>query len=162
MRRTLVWTAPGGVRSEIAHVELEGGRLAARGTQIGTEPVPYELRYEVEGERLAVEVVGGAYHEVEVGDSDFFDLAYSPLFNSFPIVRDGLHRGGPPRDYVMALVDVPSLGVMRSEQRYEPVRPGMVRFQSGAFEVELEVDEDGLLVRYPGLAQRQYPGEPAR
>jgi hypothetical protein len=149
------------VRSEIAHVVLEGDRLAARGTQIATEPVPYELRYEVDGERLAVEVVGGTYHELEVGDSDFFDLAFSPLFNSFPIVRDGLHLGGDARDYAMALVDVPSLGVTRSEQRYEPVRPGVVRFRSGFFEAELEVDEDGLLVRYPGLAERQYPGEPS-
>jgi Putative glycolipid-binding len=157
VRRTLVWTAPGGSRSEIAHVVVDGNRLAARGTQIGTEPYPYELRYEVDGDRLAVEAVGGAYHELEVGDADFFDLAYSPLFNSFPVLRDGLHRGGSPRDYVMTLVDVPSLEPERSEQRYEPLRPGTVRFRSGSFEVDLELDADGLVVRYPGLAERQYP-----
>jgi uncharacterized protein len=152
VRRTLVWTGLDAVRSEIAHVVVEDGRLRARGTQIGTEPRPYELRYEVDGGRLAVEVVGGPSAELGLDGADWFDLGFSPLFNSFPVLADGLHRGGAPRDYVMRWVDVPSLEVSRSEQRYEPVRPGVVRFRSGTFTADVELDGDGFVVRYPGLA----------
>jgi hypothetical protein len=155
VKRTLVWTGLDAVRSEVAQAAVgDGGTLHAWGSQIGTSPQPYELRYEVEGARLAVEVAGGRLVEHTLDGADFFDLGFSPLFNSFPIVRDGLHAGGGARDYVMAWVHVPSLEVERSEQRYEPVRPGVVRFVSGAFTAELEVDEDGFVVRYPGLAER--------
>jgi hypothetical protein len=53
--RTLVWKGLDAPRMEIAHVELGGDNLRARGTQIGSD---YELRYEVEEPRLHVEVVG--------------------------------------------------------------------------------------------------------
>jgi hypothetical protein len=54
----------------------------------------------------------------------------------------------------MAWVDVPSLELTRSEQRYEPVRPGHVRFRSASFTTEIEFDGDGFVVLYPGLAER--------
>lgn len=57
----------------------------------------------------------------------------------------------------MALVDVPWLEVVRSEQRYEPVVPGLVRFRSVDFSAILELDEDGFVVRYPGLGIRAFP-----
>jgi hypothetical protein len=61
----------------------------------------------------------------------FFDLGYSPLFNSLPVMRDGLLQVGRPRAYVMRWVDVPSLKVHRSEQRYEPLGNGLVRYRAG-------------------------------
>jgi hypothetical protein len=137
---------------EIAHVRVDDGQLRARGTQIG---VAYELRYELEEPRLRAEVVGERELEVELEEGqDHFDLGYSPLFNSFPILRDQLHRGGEPREYVMAWVAVPELGVRRSAQRYEPLDRAVVRFRSGDFAADLELDEDGFVVRYPGLAER--------
>ena len=154
MKRTLAWTGLDEPRSEVTHVILEQGGLRARGTQVGTRPEPYELRYDVGGGRLAVELVGGPFRELSLGDADFFDLASSPLFNSFPVLRDGLHRGGEARDYVMCWVDVPSLEVSRSEQRYEPLGPGLVRFRSGDFVADIDFAEDGFVVRYPGLAVR--------
>jgi len=154
VKRTLVWTGLDAARFEVAHAVVEDRRLRARGTQIGTEPRPYELRYEVDRERLAVELLGGPYRELDLGDADFFDLGFSPLFNSFPVLRDGLLDGGAARDYVMTWVDVPSLEVSRSEQRYEPLARGVVRFRSGSFTADMELDEDGFVVRYPGLADR--------
>jgi hypothetical protein len=136
---------------EIAHVELASGALEATGTQIGAS---YELRYELGEGVLRVTVVGGPSLELELGDHDFFDLGFSPLFNSLPIRRDRLHVGGDARDYAMAWVDVPSLQVHRSEQRYEPLRPGVVRFHSGSFAADIEFDDDGLVTVYPGLAER--------
>jgi hypothetical protein len=57
----------------------------------------------------------------------------------------------------MAFVGVPSLEVTPAQQRYEPLGDGVVRFRSGDFTADLEYDEDGFVVRYPGLAIRTYP-----
>jgi hypothetical protein len=146
-----VWTGLDAPRMEIARVELDGGELRAEGTQIG---IAYELRYVLDRGALELEVVGGRSRSIGPADADFVDLGYSPLTNTLPIRRDGLLEGGEPRDYVMALVDVPSLEVARSEQRYEPFAPGLVRFRSGEFTAMLELDDDGFVVRYPGLALR--------
>jgi uncharacterized protein len=80
------------------------------------------------------------------------DLALSPLTNHMPAMR----LEGRPADHVMAWVDVPSLEVLRSEQRYEPIDERRVRFVGldDGFTAELELDEDGFVVRYPGLAER--------
>jgi hypothetical protein len=152
--KTLIWTGEDAPRMEIARVEVAGAEIRAEGTQIG---VAYELRYVLDAETLRLEVVGGRSRVVEPGDADFVDLGFSPLTNTLPILADELQRGGEPRDYVMALIEVPSLEVARSEQRYEPLTPGRVRFRSGAFSAILELDDDGLVVRYPGLAVRVFP-----
>lgn len=136
---------------ELARVELTASGLHGRGTQLGSV---YELRYELSEAGLRVSIAGGPSREFELGEHDFFDLGFSPLFNTLPIRRDGLHRGGEARDYVMAWVNVPSLELHRSEQRYEPLEPGRVRFSSGIFGADLDVDDDGLVVRYPGIAER--------
>jgi hypothetical protein len=60
---------------------------------------------------------------------------------------------------VMAWVDVPSLRVIRSDQVYGSV-PGsaarQVRYTSHSrgFSANLDVDADGIVIDYPGLAQR--------
>jgi hypothetical protein len=150
----LIWSGLDEWRAEIAHVERLGDEPRARGTQIG---IAYELRYELVGDRLLVDVVGGPAREVPLGEADFFDLNLSPLFNSLPVLRDGLLEAGPPRDYTMAFVVVPSLEVVRSEQRYEPLGNRVVRYRSDDFTSDLEFDEDGFVVRYPQLAVRTYP-----
>ena len=141
--KTIVWRGLDAPRMEIAH--LDGER--ARGAQIG---VAYELRYALEPGRLRLEVVDGRTVELELDGADFFDLAYSPLFNSLPVWA-GLEAR---RDFTMRFVDVPSLGVSESAQTYEPVSPGRVRFRSGSFEALIEYDDDGLVTRYEGLAER--------
>ena len=100
------------------HTWRRGRELVAAGTQLGAV---YELRYRLERERLFLEVVGERSRDVELGDADFFDLGWSPLFNSLPVMRDRLLEEGPPRLYTMCWVDVPSLQVSRSDQRYEPL-----------------------------------------
>jgi hypothetical protein len=136
---------------EVARVELRGAELVAEGTQLGKT---YELRYALEPGTLALALVGERSVELELGDADFFDLGWSPLFNSLPVFRDGLLRGGSPRDYVMRWVDVPSLEVSASEQRYEPLGGGAVRFRAGTFTADIRFDEDGLVLEYPGIARR--------
>jgi uncharacterized protein len=83
------------------------------------------------------------------------DLAFSPLTNTMPILRERLLEGVGPVDLTMAWVSVPDLQVHRSEQRYEPIDERRVRFvgEDGTFAAELELDDNGLVVRYPELAE---------
>jgi uncharacterized protein len=150
----LVWRGLDDFRAEYADARVEDRRLFSDGIQIGVSPEPYVLRYRLEPGLLEVAVDGGRSLRLELGDHDAFDLGFSPLFNSIPVLRDDLHRGGEARDYVMAWVSVPALAVERSEQRYEPVSPGRVRFRAGSFAAELELDEAGFVRRYEGLAER--------
>jgi uncharacterized protein len=132
---------------EIARAELEGAELRAQGTQIG---VAYELRYELAPGRLTAEVVDGPRVDLGLEGTDFFDLGLSPLFNSLPVVA-GLER---PTDFVMTFVAVPSLDVLRSKQRYEPLGDRRVRYRSGSFVATIEFDAVGFVTRYEGLAER--------
>jgi hypothetical protein len=137
---------------EVARVEVHGRDLVADGTQLGAT---YELRYRLEPSTLSLELVGERSLDVELGDADFFDLAWSPLFNSLPVVRDGLLReGANARDYVMRWIDVPSLEISRSDQRYEPSGDGVIRFSAGTFAADIRFDDDGFVIEYPGLARR--------
>jgi hypothetical protein len=152
---TFVWQGIDEPRLEIARVELDGTRLRARGTQIG---IAYELRYELEEPSLGVEIVAGPSLELDLEPGrDHFDLGYSPLFNSLPVLAHGLHRGRGARDFTMTWVSVPDLAVEASEQRYVPLGRGVVRFVSGDFEADVEFDADGFVVHYPGLATRVFP-----
>jgi hypothetical protein len=148
---TLAWIGDGAPRMEVARVERNGAMLTAEGTQLGAG---YELRYRLASRVLSLELVGERSLEVELGDADFFDLGWSPLFNSLPVLRDDLLRGGPARDYVMRWVDVPTLEVSRSAQRYEPLGGGLVRFSAGGFEADIRFDENGYVVDYPGIGSR--------
>jgi hypothetical protein len=136
---------------EVAHVEPRADRLTAIGTQLGAV---YELRYRLGPGRLALEVVGGSSRELVLDEADFFDLGWSPLFNSLPVIRDGLLEGGPARVYTMCWVDVPSLEISVSKQCYEPLGNRQVRFTAAEFTAEIRFDELGYVVDYPGIATR--------
>ena len=136
---------------ELAHVERHGRELTAVGTQLGAI---YELRYRLEPELLRLELVGQRSLDVPLDDADFFDLGWSPLFNSLPVMRDRLLEPGPAREYLMRWVDVPALEITTSEQQYEPLGNGLVRFHSGSFTAEIRFDENEFVVDYPGIARR--------
>lgn len=93
------------------------------------------------------------------------DLGLSPLTNSTAILRAGLHRAPGSLELVAAWVSVPELTVRASRQRYDHVSPGVVRYTDlglfAGFTEVVECDDDGLVVRYPGLAVLAGPVEPA-
>ncbi len=151
MTKRLAWIGDGGSRMEVAHVEQIEPTFAASGTQLG---VTYELRYRLEPETLHLELVGERTLELGLDGADFFDLGWSPLFNSLPVIRDRLLKPGPTRDYRMRWVEVPSLQVAVSEQRYAPLEDGVVRFQAGDFVSDIKFDAEGFVVSYPGIAAR--------
>ena len=199
--RAFAWRGLEEWRAEYTDVSLYADRLLARGTQVGTDPVPYRLTYALDTApgfvtaRLTVDADGvsargarwarrldlmrdgngewqvscDARGDVELpepgGDPSAFagaldcDLGFSPLTNSLPVLRERLLDGGDPHEFVMAWVSVPDLAVKRSEQRYEPLARGQIRYvgRHRDFTAELEFDSDGFVVRYPQLAERVYP-----
>jgi hypothetical protein len=87
------------------------------------------------------------------------DLGLSPLTNTMPVLRHGIHEGCGPVDLLMAWVAVPELTVSPSSQRYtfvrrEPRGP-IIRFESldSDFRTEITVDEHGIVLDYPGIAR---------
>ena len=151
MPTRLAWLGDAAPRMEIAHVEQTEPDFVASGTQLG---VTYELRYRLERRALRLELVGERTLELDLDGADFFDLGWSPLFNSLPVIRDRLLEPGPPRDYLMRWVDVPSLAVSVSRQRYEPLADGVVRFRAGDFVADITFDADGFVMTYPGIGAR--------
>lgn len=83
------------------------------------------------------------------------DLSGTPLTNTLPIRRLGLAVGARARIHC-AYVDLPSLGVRLEAQTYIRLADSRYHFQSAAhgFARDIDVDEHGLVVSYPGLFRR--------
>jgi hypothetical protein len=85
------------------------------------------------------------------------DLTGSPLTNTLPIRRLNLLKAeaGVAHRLSVAWVIVPSLEVIQADQIYTPLGEGMVRFANETFSANIQVDDDGFVVDYPGLARRR-------
>lgn len=87
-------------------------------------------------------------------DVDLYAIAFT---NTLPVRR--LHMAvGEVRDIEVAFVVLPGMEVRRAAQRYTRVSDNLYRYESvgSGFVADLLVDEDGLVARYPGLAQRMW------
>ncbi len=84
------------------------------------------------------------------------DLGGSPLFNTLPLRRLGLtsEPAGTSHRLSVAWVLLPSLTVLPAEQFYTALGPHRFRYASGSFAAEIDVDSDGYVLNYPGLAER--------
>lgn len=186
-----VWRGLDAWRAEAASVAPIGSRLFANGNQLGVEPRPYRLVYDLrtgedyvteeltvkawsEGwdreitvarereDRWSIDMAergegAPAWQEPgpgELADALDCDLGFSPLFNSLPVLRYGMHQGGEARDLVMAWISVPDLSVRRSEQRYTPLGTGRVNYSSGGFSADIHFDEHGLVRLYENFLER--------
>ncbi|MFC8733498.1 putative glycolipid-binding domain-containing protein [Luteimicrobium sp. NPDC057192] len=85
------------------------------------------------------------------------DLGLCPATNTMPALRVGvLDADVAPTDLVMAWVEVPSLRVAADRQTYAgAVVDGrrVARYASDRYTVDLTLDADGVVTRYPGLAR---------
>ena len=83
------------------------------------------------------------------------DLSGSPFTNTLPIRRLGAALQAR-QEIRVAYVDLPRLDVQPVAQAYTRLAPDRVRFESLSrpFSAELEVDGDGLVLRYEGLFTR--------
>ncbi|HEV7900160.1 MAG TPA: putative glycolipid-binding domain-containing protein [Planosporangium sp.] len=94
----------------------------------------------------------GAEDPDRLADALDIDLFASPLTNTLPLRRLGLIDG--TITIVAAWVLLPSLAVIANPETYTVLGPGRVRYASGSFSADLELDENGYVVNYPGLAVR--------
>jgi len=87
------------------------------------------------------------------------DVSFSPSTNLLPIRRLGL-AVGESEDVIAAWILLPDLQVKPLPQRYTRIGERRYRYQSrgGAFSVELDVDEAGLVLDYPPFWKRAKPG----
>lgn len=192
MTRAVAWRGLVEWLAEHAVLELGPGSVRATGVQLGAEPLPYRLEYQIDAaggwatRTLDLHATGGGWRRrlslrrdpagswsfeaggegerdtlgepggdpQAIGDALDCDLGFSPLTNLMPVRRHALHDEAGGQDFVMALVSVPDLRFAPSAQRYEHLRPGVVRFASGDFTADLELDDDGLVLVYPELAER--------
>jgi uncharacterized protein len=181
MSRAITWRGLEEWLAEHAEVDLWETGVAASGVQLGVEPEPYRIDYHLDApsdwvtRRLEVDAAGAGWRRSLVLEHDGAgawtldgerapelegaldcDLAFSPLTNFMPVRRHGLHETDGSHDFAMAWVSVPDLAVHRSPQHYVHLSPGVVRFASldSDFTADLELDADGLVARYPRLAER--------
>lgn len=81
------------------------------------------------------------------------DISITPLTNTLPINR--LRLGvGESAEIRVAYIDVPQFAVSVMPQRYTRLEERLYRFQSDGFQADLTVDEQGIIVDYPGLWRR--------
>ena len=83
------------------------------------------------------------------------DISLSPSTNTLPIRRLALARG-EESDVVAAWIRFPDLAIEALPQRYVRTGENLYRYASngGAFTADIEVDELGLVVRYPPAWER--------
>jgi hypothetical protein len=94
----------------------------------------------------------GAEDPDRLADAYDIDLDASPLTNTLPLRRLGLIDG--TATIIAAWVQLPSLAVIANAQTYTVLAPRLVRYASGSFIADLELDENGYVLRFPGLATR--------
>jgi hypothetical protein len=85
------------------------------------------------------------------------DVSITPFTNTLPIRRLELAKGDA-REIAVVYVRAPQLSVELDHQRYicvEPRRRYRYEAVDATFAAELEVDDDGLVVTYPGLFRRR-------
>ena len=83
------------------------------------------------------------------------DITCTPFTNTLAIRRLGLAIG-ESADIVTAHVTVPALTISADPQRYTRLGPNLYRYESrdSDFTWQITVDDDGLVLDYPGLFRR--------
>ena len=122
----------------------------------------HEVRLLADGEGRWRSAVGGSLPSLE-GCIDV-DISTTPFTNTLPIRRLDLGPGETEEIRVAYLDDVSRMSVRPESQRYTCLERhaggGLYRYQSlsgSGFTADLPVDDDGLVVDYPGLFRRVRP-----
>lgn len=103
---------------------------------------------------------GAGGTRAEFGGAVDVEVAHSPVFSTVAVRRLGLHREAGEHTLPVAFVSLPELEVREVEQHYRTVSvlddsgSACVAFRWDDFSSELTVDADGVVVHYPGVANR--------
>ena len=181
VEREVMWAPWEGPGLEHLRLVTSGSGIVANGLVIGLEAGrPFRIGYEIRCDgRWRVQEVraaapdlgqpvlelltdgeghwkrGGGEPMPELDGCIDVDIYPSPLTNSLPI-----RRLGAGAETTAAWVQIPELTVEPLHQRYTRLEGGnRWRYEalSSGFTTEFEVDADGLLLDYPGLACRWRP-----
>jgi hypothetical protein len=185
--RFLTWQVDETAGFDTAWARVDGRRLSADGRSAGQHPVPFWMSYELEtGEQFVTARVvaesrwvdGTASLDLRRADDGAWtvngelrpdlataldcDIGMCLLTNTMPVLRHDLLRNPGDHELLMAFIEVPSLRVVPSRQRYTHVRAGdpsgaAVKFRSGSFESDIVFDADGFVLDYPQLGRRVPP-----
>ncbi|MDP0501046.1 MAG: putative glycolipid-binding domain-containing protein [Verrucomicrobiota bacterium JB022] len=119
--------------------------------------------------QLKIERQGYDWHidgtlRTELEGAEDLDLSATPFSNTLPI-RRMMAEQRSSLTFDACYVDVESMSVGRSRQRYERLGPARFRYIDlglfAGFMAELEVDPEGLIERYQHLFERVKKGPPA-
>lgn len=188
MERNVMWAPWTGVGLEHLELVQNDGGVLADGVVIGIEEgMPFRVRYELrcdaewrvreltalspgEGKEIRLLADGEGRWTTTTGDTIRYlngcidaDISATPFTNTLPIRRLMLEPGESV-DLEVAYCAVPALRVETEPQRYTCLERsgegGTYRFESldGGFTADLSVDADGLVLDYPDLFRRVYPG----
>jgi len=170
--RAVLWRSVDGSLERCALVETRAGARLAGTVLTGETGAPLELRYAVDvdsgwrtrraevritdGASLSLESDGRGHWSIdgrrlpELDGCTDVDLEFTPATNALPVRRLRLAEG-QSADLRAAWVRFPGLSVEPNEQRYQRLEGAGYRYLSGGFSADLEVADDGLVIRYGEL-----------
>jgi hypothetical protein len=98
---------------------------------------------------------GSATPQPHLAGAIDIDISITPFTNTLPIRRLGLHAG-QSAEILAVYIQLPGLAVTTDRQRYRCLTPRIYRYESldSEFSRDIEIDDDGLVVTYPGLFRR--------
>jgi hypothetical protein len=132
----------------------ESWRLSEADLVVATERSTTSLNLRTAGRGRWRDGDGRAIDELD-GCVDI-DIWPTPFTNSFPVRREPMVVG-ERRQFRMAWVFAPDLTVRPQPQAYTRLADRLYLFESfdgSGFSAELPVDEDGIVLDYPGLFRR--------
>jgi hypothetical protein len=139
----------------------ESWRLRHAELVVATESFTRSLSLQTDGHGHWQHCNGRAIDELD-GCLDV-DIWPTPFTNSFPIRREPL-AVGERREFRMAWIFAPDLMVHVQPQAYTRLADRLYLFENldgSGFRAELPVDEDGIVLDYPGLFRRVKVGRRA-
>ncbi len=175
------WVGASGRSLELLRLAGVGESVRVRSDVIDAGPSPFAVSYDWEGDptwrtrslglrlraaqarALLIERAGEARWRVDGVDRadldgcDEIDLSITPFCNTLALRRFGPPPGGPG-ELTTLFIDLPSLAVAPSRQRYDRLAADRFRYvdigRYEGFTAELTVDEDGMILSYAGLFER--------
>ncbi len=187
MHREIIWHAADGIGAEYLFLDERGEGIVADSVVFASRDAePSRVSYRVEmdlGWNVRRVTLSVANAGVEVRSLDLasdgaghwrddcgnplpefdecldIDISATPFTNTLPIRRLALLPGQVEVIRVL-YIHVPTLESSVWEQRYSGLEPGLVRYESigSDFQRDLRVDDDGLVMDYPGLFRRVHIG----
>jgi hypothetical protein len=117
-----------------------------------------DLTAELTSDGVGNWVDGSGAPQPQLGNAVDIDISITPFTNTLPIRRLNLQRG-QSQEILAVYIQLPNIAITTDRQRYTCLEPGQrYRYESvdSDFIREIEVDEHGLVVNYPGLFRRLF------